>query len=107
MALTLVTPELLVTAGEVRLALAPEPAAVNATVTFGTGLLLASRTVTCSAEPNAVFTVADCVPPPDTMMLAGGPIVGLHVAPQVSWRLLPCAVSVIVNVRGEVALGKT
>ena len=75
MAFTLVTPELLVAAGDVKPALAPEPGGVNATVTFGTGLLEASFTVTCRAEPNTVLTAVDCVPPPLTVMLAGAPAV--------------------------------
>ena len=42
------------------LPLAPEPGAVNVTLTPDTGLLDASSTVTASAFPNAVPTVAVC-----------------------------------------------
>jgi hypothetical protein len=39
---------------------APEPGAVNVTLTFGTGLFPESFTVTASAFAKAVFTAADC-----------------------------------------------
>ena len=68
-------PELLVAAGEVRLAPAPEPGGVKLTITPASGLLEASFTVTWRAEPNAVLTAVDCVPPPLTVMLAGAPAV--------------------------------
>jgi len=42
------------------LPLAPEPGAVNVTLTPETGLLEASSTVTASAVANAVLTVAVC-----------------------------------------------
>jgi hypothetical protein len=47
-----------------KLALAPVVGAAKVTVTFATGLLLASVTVACSAAPNAVFTLADWPEPP-------------------------------------------
>lgn len=39
--------------------LAPEEGAVNVTLAFATGLLLASFTTTVSALPKAVLTIAD------------------------------------------------
>jgi hypothetical protein len=45
---------------------------VNVTVTPGTGLLPVSRTVACSAVPNAVFTAVLCGVPAVAVTLAGG-----------------------------------
>ena len=58
-----------------KFALAPLPGAVNVTVTPDTGLLPVSRTVACSAVPNAVFTAALCGVPALAVTLAGAPAV--------------------------------
>ena len=71
-AVTLVWPWALVTAGVVSVALAPEDGALNTTVTPLTGLLLASFTVTCSAVPKAVLVLVDCGVPPVAVIDAGG-----------------------------------
>src|SRR6202158_3486267 len=55
---------------------APLPGAVNVTLTPGTGLLPASRTVTASALAKAVLTVADCgVVPAFAVIVAALPAV--------------------------------
>src|ERR1700687_2746004 len=55
---------------------APLPGAVNVTLTPGTGLLPASRTVTASALAKAVLTVADCgVVPAFAVIVAAAPTV--------------------------------
>ena len=54
-----------------KLALAPEPGAVNVTVTPFTGLPLAFVTVAWRAVANAVFTVALCGVPAVAVMFAG------------------------------------
>ena len=62
---------------------APLPGAVNVTLTPGTGLLPASRTVTASALAKAVLTVADCgVVPAFAVIVAALPavLVRLNVA---------------------------
>jgi len=70
------TPLLVVTAVAVadplNRALAPLPGAVNVTVTPPTGLFPASRTVACSAVPNAAFTTALCGVPAVALTVAGG-----------------------------------
>jgi hypothetical protein len=73
-AVTLATPvESVVAVVDEREAEAPDPGAVKFTVTPDSGLPLASVTFTCSGPPNAVPTVVLCVPPPTTVMAAGGP----------------------------------
>ena len=47
--------------------------AVNVTVTPETGLLLASFTVACNVDANAVPTAVLCGVPADAVMLAGVP----------------------------------
>ena len=54
-------------------ALAPLLGAVNVTVAPLTGLLLASFTVACRADGNAVLMVTLCGVPELAAMLAGGP----------------------------------
>src|SRR5262245_43004632 len=72
-AVTLATPEALVvtvvTLDPENVALAPEAGAVKVTGTPDTGLLLASSTVTCRFEVNALLTVVDWLWPPVTVML--------------------------------------
>jgi hypothetical protein len=80
------TPEELVVAGAVvpppaNVALAPEPGVLNVTVTFGTGLLLASFTITTSALTKAVLICAVCPPPDVAVMLAGLPAVFVRANP--------------------------
>ena len=53
-------------------ALAPLPGAVNVTVTPPTGLFPASRTVACSAVPNAVVIAVLCGVPAVALTVAGG-----------------------------------
>jgi hypothetical protein len=55
---------------------APDPGAVNVTLTPGTGFVPASRTVTASALANAVETIADCgVVPAFAVIVEGAPTV--------------------------------
>jgi hypothetical protein len=72
-AVTWVWPLAFVTAGELRLALAPLAGAVKVTVAPGTGLLEASNTVTTKGAAKAVPTAVLCGVPLATTMLAGGP----------------------------------
>jgi hypothetical protein len=71
------TPLLLVVAVAVneplKLALAPEPGAVNVTVTPLTGLLDASRTVACRAVANAVLIAVLCGVPAVAVIVDGDP----------------------------------
>jgi hypothetical protein len=53
--------------------LAPEPGAVNVTLAFGTGLLLASNTVATSELPNALLIWALWPPPEVAVMLPAAP----------------------------------
>jgi hypothetical protein len=73
------TPLLFVTAVAVaeplKAPLAPVAGALKVTVTPLTGLLPASFTVACNAEPNAVLTVALCGVPPVAVMLDAAPAV--------------------------------
>ena len=55
-------------------ALAPVAGAANVTVTPLTGLLPASRTVTCNGVAKAAVIAADCGVPPVAAMAAGGPV---------------------------------
>lgn len=54
--------------------LGPFPGAAKVTVTALTGLLAASRTVTCNPVANAVLIVAFCGVPAVAVTLAGGPV---------------------------------
>ena len=73
------TPLLLVVAVAVneplKLALAPEPGAVNVTVTPLTGLFDASRTVACRAVANAVLIAVLCGVPAVALTVAAIPAV--------------------------------
>jgi hypothetical protein len=55
--------------------LAPLDGGVNVTTTPPTGFPLASFTVACSGDANAVFTVALCGVPPVAVIDAGVPAV--------------------------------
>ena len=81
MAVTLATPEALVTAvWEDRVALAPVGGAAKVMVTPFTGLPSASLTVTCSAFVKGAPTVADCGVPPVAVMNANVVLVNENVA---------------------------
>ena len=73
------TPLLLVVAVAVneplKFALAPEPGAVNVTVTPLTGLLDASRTVACRAVANAVLIAVLCGVPAVAVIVAAVAVV--------------------------------
>ena len=56
-------------------AVAPLAGAVNVTVTPDTGLFPASRTVACSAVPNAVLIIVLCGVPAVAVTLAAAPVV--------------------------------
>jgi hypothetical protein len=75
-AVTLATPEALVTAVPLeRAALAPTGGAAKVTVTPPSGLPSESFTVACNAFGNAVLRAADCGVPPVAVREAGGPTV--------------------------------
>ena len=79
-AVMLARPEALVVAvGEDSVAPAPEAGPVNVTVTPLTGLLPASRTVTCNGVANAVLMAAVCGVPPVAVIAAAAPAVFVSV----------------------------
>ena len=73
-------------------ALAPVDGAANVTVTPLTGLLPASRTVTCSCAAKAAVIAADCGVPPVAAMAAGGPVE--LVRPKVAGLTTPATLAV-------------
>jgi hypothetical protein len=74
--------------------LAPDPGAVNVTLTPLTGLLLASFTVACSPVANAVPIVELCGVPVVAEILAGGAVVFVRL--KFAEVLTPLAVAVTV-----------